>query len=156
MKRHSNFNSYNNCLLKKADAIEKYAKDFSISSVLGIIENIEKFEFHMGSPNKKDQKFNIRIHKNDLIILDLISKEIEVKRSELIGSLLSYWTIDLFNQINRKDSTLLANHVDRCIDNENYRQHYQGRTWWWQLAEVYPENDHDGISYFENKDNKNG
>jgi hypothetical protein len=156
MKDNKRIDFLNGHKTKNPEAFAQMYKDiYSNNSMVNILNNIKTLPFHMGSPNKKDQKFNIRIHKNDLILLDLISEHFNVKRSEILGSLISSWTEDFFDQMIRSDQIKLANYIDRLIrEDDNYHHHYQDRTWWWQLAEVYPANDPDEVSYITKKAEK--
>jgi hypothetical protein len=112
----------------------------SLGRLYQLINGIKDFEFHMSSPNKKDHQFNINIHKNDLILIDLLAEHLNLKRSDVIGTLMASWVVKLFNYMPDKDPYTLAKIVDKKLSElGSSKNHYQGKTWEWQISHVYDE-----------------
>lgn len=116
---------------KLSDDDRKHAEDYYSS-----FENeLRNDPFYAESPNKKSYQVNMIFHKNDLILMDKLAEVLGVKRSEIIGSLVSSWVKRLFLKMPEVDMLPILNHVEKKIT-EEYKHHYNGQTWGWQVAYI--------------------
>ncbi|MEZ8968750.1 hypothetical protein AB4347_02035 [Vibrio breoganii] len=102
------------------------------------IKDLKESSFYTKSPNKKSYQFNMNFHKNDLIVMDELASLLSVKRSEIIGTLVSNWVIELFLKMPHADSPAILKHVESKIT-EEHTHHYEGKTWEWKLSTLAQE-----------------
>ncbi|WP_261873924.1 hypothetical protein [Vibrio rarus] len=107
------------------------------------LKSLAENSFYAKSPNKKSSQFNMTFHRNDLIVMDELAKKLSVKRSEIIGALVSDWVVKLFLEMPQVDIIPILRHVEKEIS-EHYVHHYEGKTWEWKLSFL-----HESYGYVE-------
>lgn len=97
------------------------------------------------SKNKKSETLNIDIKNNDLIMINHLSKKLNIKKSEILNHYLTFFTESLFNSIDPyKDQKTIAKIVDALISKNELNHKYEEKTWMMNIitSPHYPENEY--------------
>ncbi len=87
--------------------------------------------------NKNLMQFSVNVYKNDLILIKYLLKNIgSGSKSDVLRELLEKHIHDGFNELDsysQRDAAILT---DELITRDGYEHAYNGKTWFWELANL--------------------
>ena len=85
--------------------------------------------------NNKAVSINLRLNKNDLVVIDALAEHFKVSRSYILERMVSSDICTMFHHLHGRDQVTLADQVDKDIEESGFENEYRGRTWYWDTVE---------------------